>query len=145
MKRLVTTFAGGLVAVAVAVSITSAHHHPAVAASHALERQQSLPPAAIRALQDLRLAAAVELAYFTSRGRYATADQLKSAGYLDPRWPRSDPSSYRVFCLPEQEHLGFVCYADPASPGLPYFRIDATQIVRQAPHQRPAADGATFE
>lgn len=114
-------------------------------AEQVLRRQQPLPREAVVALQDLRLAAAVELTHFTAKGRYGSIDELKSAGFLDPAWPRSDPGSYRVTCGPDEGNQGFVCYADPHSPQSIHFRIDATQALRQKRGQRPDAGSPVFQ
>ena len=119
---------------------------PQPARSAAMERifqaQSKLPPEAVRALQDLRLVAAVQAAYFTARSRYGSVDELKQAGYLDPAWPRAD--TYRVTCAGPPEPSGFVCFADPAPPQLVYFRVDATQAVRYASGHRPDGGSPVF-
>ena len=114
--------------------------------SAALERvfqaQSKLPPEAVRALQDLRLVAAVQAAYFTARGRHGAVDELKQAGYLDPAWPRA--GAYRVTCAGPPEPSGFVCFADPAPPLSTYFRVDVTQAVRYASGHRPDGRSPVF-
>ncbi|MBI3693834.1 MAG: hypothetical protein HY238_03205 [Acidobacteria bacterium] len=129
----------------VAISITATHPFPPTMLDRALQRQRDLPPDAVQALQDLRLVAAVEIAYFSLKGRYASTDELKSAGYLDPLWPRSNPKSYRVSCGPVGDLTGFLCFADRLSPRLPFFRIDATQVVRHRRNERPDGNSPVFQ
>ncbi len=110
----------------------------------AVRKQQSLAPAAVTALQDLRLFAAVELAYFTAKGRYGTVDDLKSTRFLSAAWPRSYSGDYRIDCAVDAER-GFACYADPATAGKPYFRIDATQSVGIEHNRRPDSGSPLFQ
>jgi hypothetical protein len=109
-----------------------------------LARQRTLPREAVAALQDLRLAAAVEMTFFHRRGHYGAIEELKSDGLLDPAWPRSAASFYRVACTVEQDQRGFVCHADPRAPQAIHFRVDATQAVRFQYGRRPDASSEVF-
>ena len=110
-----------------------------------IARQRQLPQPVVTALQDLRLIAGVQLAYATARGGYGTAEQLKTAAFLDSKWPRSDPRFYILTCQVEPGRDGFVCHADPtAGSGGPFLRVDERQSVRWASDARPARDNPTF-
>ena len=65
----------------------------------------------------IRLAGAVELAFYNAKGRYALPSDLKAAGYLDPKWPRTNPRVYQVDCGVRAEG-GFVCFAEPLRAAL---------------------------
>ena len=114
--------------------------HPVIART--LARQSQLPPEAQRAIQALRLAGAVQFAFFSSERRYGLPQELKQRGYLDPRWPRVDPV-YRVTCGADNE--GFICYADSSAANLPWFRSDATQSIRWRLGGRPDLSSPVFE
>ncbi|MFN0166279.1 MAG: hypothetical protein ACKV22_07590 [Bryobacteraceae bacterium] len=109
-----------------------------------LDKQRKLPKQVVTALQDLRLAGAVEITYATARRGYGTIEELKKAGFLDPKWPRSDPGTYQLTCKVEPSRDGFVCYADPVSSGNPGLRIDAGQTIRHALNRRPDAESPPF-
>ncbi len=92
------------------------------------------------AVQELRLIAAVELAFHASTGRYGEPAELQKAGYLDPQWPRSQGGGHTISCEIAAAGAGFACYADPVRPGgQPYLRVDATQAVRREADRRPGA------
>ncbi len=109
-----------------------------------LEAQQALPGASVAALQDLRLVAAVQLTYFTEKGRYETPEKLQQDAYLDPEWPRSPAESYRVHCVIKLEGAAFVCFADALEPELDWYMTDSTQAVRRAAGARPTAQSPVF-
>ena len=98
--------------------------------------QPSVPAESVRAVQDLRLVAAVELAWAAGGAPFAPPDRLKAAGYLDPKWPRSDPRAYRLTCEVEAARA-FTCFADSLSASRAHFRIDAAQTVRFERGRRP--------
>jgi len=110
----------------------------------ALAKQRALPRAEVGAIQDLRLAAAVELAYFSANGRYANPEDLKKAGFLDPAWPRSDAGTYRVGCTMDEQARGFACYAAPVHPEATHYLVDSTQVVRYAQGRRPDRGSPVF-
>ena len=109
-----------------------------------LIKQHTLPRAEVGALQDLRLVAAVELAYFNAKGRYADPGDLKKAGYLDPAWPRSDAGAYQVGCTLDEQARGFACYAEPVHSEATHYVVDSTQVVRHARGRRPDSSSPVF-
>lgn len=110
----------------------------------ALAKQRSLSPPEVAALQDLRLLAAVQNAQFSKSGSFLSPDQLKSAGLLDPAWPRSSPANYRIEFTVAPAGASFEAYADPVDHKLSFFRIDESQVVRTNRQRRPTADSAAF-
>lgn len=107
---------------------------------------EQLPEHVVRAVQDLRLVAAVEMAYHTAYGRYASPEELKASGFLAAGWPFSDPSHYRISCdLQSSESSSFVCYAEPVDHENPYLRIDEAQSVRVRFRERPGPDAPLLE
>jgi hypothetical protein len=113
------------------------------AVERALQAQRELPREAVRALQDLRLVAAVQLSYKSAKGRFGSVEELQSAGFLDPKWPRAR-NAYQVSCGPEPHGQAFTCFADPLPPHRIYFRIDATQAVRYETGRRPNGSSPIF-
>ncbi len=85
--------------------------------------------------------AAVELAYFASKGRYGAVEDLQSGRFLSESWPRS--RSYRIDCAVDPGR-GFVCFADPAASDKAYFRVDATQAVSIEYRRRPDGSSPFF-
>lgn len=92
----------------------------------------------LEALQALRLMGAVQIAHFSTKGGYASPEELKKAELLDPQWPRVNPERYRVSCEAGRE--SFVCYADAVQAGDAWLRIDDSQKLRSEPDRRPAAN-----
>jgi len=109
-----------------------------------LRAQQELPPESVAALQDLRLAASVQMAYFTDRGGYADPLKLKEADYLDPHWPRADTQGYSVFCELGADLRSFSCFADAQRANLPWFSVDASQVIRWSSEERPGGRSDVF-
>ncbi len=144
-KLVLAGAAGSLLMIAAAILSLAQKPAHLSAMDRALRAQSVLPVDALQALQDLRLVAAVEIAYFNSHRRYAAPADLKAAGYLDPLWPRSKPEAYRISCNLAGDRPGFDCYADPVPPFTICFRIDATQIVRQSQGRRPDWDSPVFD
>ena len=95
-----------------------------------LQLTQSLPAPLRTAVQDLRLIAAVELTFLTERGRYASPEQLKEAGYLDPNWPRAAAFGYQISCQFDLDRPWYTCFALPPKQGELYLRTDPTQVIR---------------
>jgi len=110
----------------------------------ALAKQRTLPRAEVGAIQDLRLIAAVELAYFNAKGRYSNPGDLKKSGYLDPAWPRSAAGAYKVGCTLDEQVRGFACYAEPVHPEATHYVVDSTQVVRYAQGRRPDINSPVF-
>lgn len=110
----------------------------------AIEKQRKLPAAEITALQDLRLLGAVQTTYFSRKQSYATAPELKAAGFLDPAWPRSAPAVYSIEIKLGNQGSSFEVFADPAAQGLGYYRLDESQVVRTEPGGRPSAASPSF-
>lgn len=110
----------------------------------AIEKQRKLPAAEITALQDLRLLGAVQSTYFSRKQRYATPDDLKTAGFLDAGWPRSAVTAYKLVLKLGDNGERFEIFADPVEQGLGYYRIDETQVVRTERQRRPTPSSAVF-
>jgi len=109
-----------------------------------LRAQQELPVESVAALQDLRLAASVQMAYSMEKGGYAEPLKLKEEGYLDPQWPRAEAQAYSVFCELGAGRRSFDCFADARKAGLPSFAVDASQAVRWSLEGRPGSRSNVF-
>ncbi|MBL8218803.1 MAG: hypothetical protein JNL62_06225 [Bryobacterales bacterium] len=110
----------------------------------AIEKQRTLPPPEVTALQDLRLFAAVQATHYSRKQRYATAEELKAARLLDPAWPRSAVSDYSLEVQLGRDESTFEAFADPVKQHLGHYRIDQTQVVRKEPDRRASAASAAF-
>lgn len=109
-----------------------------------LRAQQELPAPALRALQDLRVVASVQITHFTEKQRYGSVQELKSGKYLDPNWPSAEPGAYKISCNVEPERPYFVCLADAVSRQGLFFRVDPSQAVRYRRGSRPEAGSPVF-
>ncbi len=148
MKRRYLGLAVGLAAVVVAAGLALRTAQPGLPISpgvqQILEAQKQLSPQELAAVQALRVFAAVSLAYFTDNGRYAEPEELKSKGYLDPKWPRVAADAYTIDCR-IGEGTGFACFADPVSGSVQrYFFVDPSQTVRVERDRRPDSNSPVF-
>lgn len=91
----------------------------------------------LAAAQALKLMGAVQIAHFTSAGRYAAVADLKKKELLDPEWPRVSTEHYRITCELPNDLGKFVCHADALRAGDPWFRIDDSQKLLTEPSRRP--------
>ncbi len=109
-----------------------------------LMAQQKLPEAEVRAIQGLRVLAAVQAVYFTQHQSYAPPQELKSAGMLDPAWPRVDAAAYQISCIVEEERIGFECHADPVPPYSNSYFVNPSQVVRVEKKRRADENSPVF-
>lgn len=106
--------------------------------------QQQLPANEVGAIQALRVLSAVEAVQLAEHSRYVSPKELKSAGLLDPAWPRVNPASYNINCEVRQKPMGFACYADPVSPRDTYYFVNPSQVVRFEKNRRPDENSPVF-
>ncbi|MBI3684682.1 MAG: hypothetical protein HY235_30295 [Acidobacteria bacterium] len=127
----------------VSFAVSRTRQKPLTPLEQAIAKQRRLPPDSVIALQDLRLLGAVEMSFFSAKGRYATPEELKKAGYLDQLWPRSNSQNYRL-SFHSQQHGAFVTHAEPAGSNHDFFRIDQTQAIRYERNHRPDVRSPVF-
>ncbi len=148
MKKRILIVCFSVLAVAVAAVAIFPAREPAMqlpeGVRNVLEAQQRLPAEEVQALQDLRLLAAVQSAYFNTQGAYGTPEELIAGGVLDPQWPRTSPEAYTISCQVFEERLGFACYADPVAPFTTYYSVNPSQAVRLAKGRRPDDSSPAF-
>jgi prepilin-type N-terminal cleavage/methylation domain-containing protein len=99
------------------------------------------------AIQNLRTVLTAQTGFHTTKNRFGTIAELKSeedgvgTGYLDRTWQDGAARQGYVFVM-DQANVGyFLCYADPAEPGITgvrYFRIDTSGVIRWNSAGRPA-------
>jgi hypothetical protein len=109
-----------------------------------LRLQEALPAEEVAVLQALRVVSAVELAFFTEKGRYATPAELQEQGYLDPMWPRIPDDAYSVSCEVGAAESGYYCYADPAPPRTVFYSVNPAQTIQSEIGRRPDDSSPAF-
>lgn len=124
---------------------TSSDATPQAPRNPVRKAEEALPPKSREALQALRLLGAVQVVRYGSAGSYASPQELKQAGILDPEWPRVDKDHYQVACEVSSDRENFTCYADAQRQGEePWFRIDDSQRVRVESSRRPTPTSPVF-
>jgi len=109
-----------------------------------LAMQDKIPEAEVQVVQALRVLSAVQTAYFTQHQSYASPEELKAAGMLDPAWPRVDAGAYQISCVVGQERIGFECQAEPSPPYSNYYFINPSQVVRFEKDRRAGENSPIF-
>lgn len=99
------------------------------------------------AIENLRLIAQAQHAYFHDHQRYGSFEELSpipesvQSGYTSSDWTQDAVRSGYRYRMEEADEEAFLCIAAPTTlGGRRYFRIDATGIIRHNPDEAPTAD-----
>lgn len=100
----------------------------------------------VAAIQNLRTVLSAQTGFHTTKSRFGAIAELSSeqdgvgTGYLDRTWQDGANRQGYAFVMDQADVGYFLCYADPAEPGITgvrFFRIDASGVIRWNREGRP--------